>query len=57
LDRRHAESDFEINIKAELEIELLHDKFDLLKTRELAALTEAVHALSTKVDQLSARLR
>ena len=57
LDRRHAESDFEINIKAELEIELLHDKFDLLKAQELSALNEAVHALSVKVDELSARLR
>jgi len=28
LDRKHAESDYEVNVKAELEIELLHEKID-----------------------------
>jgi len=56
LDRRHAETDFEVNVKAELEIELLHDKIDLLKARELAALTEAVRELSARLETLSAKL-
>ncbi|QOF76185.1 DUF1003 domain-containing protein [Variovorax sp. 38R] len=54
-DRRHAETDYEINVKAELEIELLHEKIDLLKERELLTLTEAVRALTRQIEGLSAR--
>lgn len=46
IDRRHAEQDFQINCKAELEIELLHEKMDLLREREIAALSEAVARLT-----------
>ncbi len=56
LDRRHAETDYEINVKAELEIELLHEKIDLMKERELLALTQAVRELSTQLDTLAKRL-
>lgn len=56
LDRRHAETDYEINVKAELEIELLHEKIDILKERELLALTEAVKALSAQLESLTQRL-
>jgi len=56
LDRKHAENDYEINIKAELEIELLHEKIDLMKEKELLALTEAVTALSKQVETLSRRI-
>jgi uncharacterized membrane protein len=52
-DRRHAESDYEVNIKAELEIELLHQKVDLLKERELLVLTKALQDLSHQVEALS----
>ena len=45
LDRKHAESDYDGNVKAELEIELLHQKLDLLKEQELHALTQAVREL------------
>jgi uncharacterized membrane protein len=55
-DRRHAESDYEVNVKAELEIELLHDKIDLLKEKELLALTEAVRDLSSKLESLTSQL-
>ncbi|MDR6428866.1 putative membrane protein [Variovorax paradoxus] len=54
-DRRHAETDYEINVKAELEIELLHEKIDLLKERELLALTDAVRALTRRIEGLSER--
>lgn len=50
IDRQQASNDFEVNVKAELEIELLHQKIDLLKEQELAALTKAVEALSEKLD-------
>ncbi len=56
IDRRRAENDYEINVKAELEIELLHEKIDILKEQELLALTQAVHDLSSQLAQLSARL-
>lgn len=56
LDRRHAQTDYEINVKAELEIELLHDKIDILKEQELLALSQAVRDLSEQVRLLSARL-
>ncbi len=56
LDRRHAQNDYEINVKAELEIELLHEKIDLMKEQELLALTQAVRELSAQVEQLSARV-
>ena len=55
-DRRHAESDYEVNIKAELEIELLHQKVDLLKEQELLTLTQAVQDLSRQVEALSRQL-
>jgi uncharacterized membrane protein len=56
LDRKHAENDYEINVKAELEIELLHDKIDILKEQELLMLTQAVRDLTHKLDALSTRL-
>ena len=56
LDRRRAQSDYEINVKAELEIELLHDKIDVLKEQELLALSQAVRDLSEQVRLMSARL-
>ncbi len=48
VDRAEAENDYRINVKAELEIELLHEKLDLLRDSEIAALTRAVDALSVK---------
>jgi uncharacterized membrane protein len=50
IDRQQASNDFEVNVKAELEIELLHQKIDLLKEKELFGLTKAVEALSEKLD-------
>jgi uncharacterized membrane protein len=41
-----------VNVKAELEIELLHQKIDLIKEGELFALTKAVEALSKKLDSI-----
>ena len=44
--RKHITSDYHINVKAELEIELLHDKIDALREQEVLALTQAVHELT-----------
>ena len=46
IDRKEAESDHQINIKAELEIELLHQKIDELREKEVLFLTEAIRDLS-----------
>jgi uncharacterized membrane protein len=45
IDRKSAENDYQINIKAELEIELLHQKIDQLRETEVLHLTEAVKEL------------
>jgi uncharacterized membrane protein len=39
-DRLHAEHDYRVNLKAELEIRLLHEKMDLLLTRQWQRLLE-----------------
>jgi uncharacterized membrane protein len=46
IDRRSAEVDHRVNIKAELEIELLHQKIDQLREKEVLSLTEAVRELT-----------
>ncbi|MDR3494468.1 MAG: DUF1003 domain-containing protein [Ancalomicrobiaceae bacterium] len=46
IDRRSAEEDYQINIKAELEIELLHQKIDQLRETEVLQLTHAVRELT-----------
>ncbi len=46
IDRKAAENDYKINIKSELEIELLHHKLDQLREQEVLQLTETVRELS-----------
>src|SRR6201996_2149163 len=46
IDRKEAEEDHRINIKAELEIELLHQKVDALREKEVLALTQAIAELT-----------
>jgi uncharacterized membrane protein len=46
IDRKEAENDYKINIKAELEIELLHQKVDALREKEVLELTKAVAELT-----------
>ena len=50
IDRHQANNDFEVNVKAELEIELLHQKIDMMKEKELAMLIATVQELSVKID-------
>jgi uncharacterized membrane protein len=50
IDRRRAIEDFDINRKAELEIETLHQKIDLLRETEIAALTSAVERLTSLLE-------
>lgn len=46
IDRKEAETDHKINVKAELEIELLHQKIDQLREKEVLSLTQAVTDLT-----------
>ena len=61
VDRKAAENDYKINIKAELEIELLHQKLDELRESEVLSLSIAVaeltHLLHQTKDELTALRR
>lgn len=46
IDRERATQDYDVNLKAELEIELLHQKIDLLREQEIARLTRMVEDLT-----------
>jgi len=46
IDRRHAQHDYRINVKAELEIELLHNKIDALREQEILKLIDIIQRLS-----------
>jgi uncharacterized membrane protein len=51
IDRKQAENDYRINIKAELEIEALHQKIDQLRETEVLHLTEAMRELASMLKQ------
>lgn len=45
IDRQAAQHDYDVNTKAELEIELLHQKIDVLREKEIAELIAIIHGL------------
>jgi len=51
VDRTKAAADYQVNIKAELEIELLHEKIDELRTKEVLALTQSVQLLTAALEK------
>jgi uncharacterized membrane protein len=51
IDRKEAENDYKINIKDELEIELLHQKIDELREKEVLLLTKAISDLTDLVSK------
>jgi len=55
IDRAAAKNDHEVNLKAELEIELLHQKLDELRQKEVLNLTQAVRDLADLVTKLKAQ--
>ena len=46
IDRRHMEHDYRVNVKAKLEIELLHHKLDMLREQEILKLLNIIQRLS-----------
>jgi uncharacterized membrane protein len=49
IDRGAAEHDYDVNLKAELEIELLHQKLDLLREKEIAQLIQIIGQLEARL--------
>jgi len=49
IDRKSAEHDYQVNVKAELEIELLHQKIDQLREAEILQLTKAMNELMAQL--------
>ncbi len=56
IDRKSAETDHQINIKAELEIELLHQKLDQLRETEVMYLTRSVQELAVLLNRTLPRV-
>lgn len=55
IDRGRAIDDYEVNVKAELEIELLHQKMDMLREQEVAQLLRIIAELTAKIDDAGQR--
>ena len=49
IDRESAQHDYDINIKSELEIELLHQKLDMLREKEFAELVTIIRGLESQL--------
>jgi uncharacterized membrane protein len=49
IDRAAMQTDFQINAKAELEIELLHQKLDLLRETEVSELIQVIRRLEARL--------
>lgn len=55
IDRQAAEHDYQVNVKAELEIELLHQKIDQLREKEVLALSDSVRQLTELLRQTATK--
>ncbi|MBI1244422.1 MAG: DUF1003 domain-containing protein [Alphaproteobacteria bacterium] len=51
-DRQRAEDDYSVNLKAELEIEMVHQKIDLMRETEIARLVALVEKLEARLEKL-----
>jgi uncharacterized membrane protein len=49
IDRVAAQNDYQVNSKAELEIELLHQKLDLLRETEVSELVNVIRRLEARL--------
>ncbi len=52
IDRENAQQDLDCDIKAEMEIELLHEKLDELKVKQIADLYQLVQAQSETIARI-----
>ena len=51
IDRKRAEFDYDTNLKAELEIEWLHQKMDFLRSKEFKELRETIDRLTDALNR------
>lgn len=56
IDRENAQQDLECDIKAEMEIELLHEKLDLLREKEIANLYLLIQSQSETIAKIEKML-
>ena len=54
-DREHAAHDYEVNLKAEIEIMQLHEKFEMLRSQEIARMLELIEAQVLLLKQMESR--
>jgi uncharacterized membrane protein len=54
IDRKQADNDHQVNVKAELEIELLHQKIDELREKEVLSLTQSINNLTVLLQRQAA---
>ena len=52
IDRQDAKHDYEVNLKAELEIELLHDKMNLLREEEMVEVVQLLQVQKQALEPL-----
>ena len=52
IDRERAEHDYQVNVKAELEVELLQDKMNILREVEIVELTQLVKDQQQRLQRL-----
>lgn len=53
IDRQDAKHDYEVNMKAELEIELLHDKMNLLREEEISEIIKLLQEQKQQIERLT----
>jgi uncharacterized membrane protein len=56
IDRQDAKHDYEVNMKAELEIELLHDKMNLLREEEIVEIINLLKQQKQQFEQVTTLL-
>lgn len=56
IDRQEAKHDHEVNLKAELEIELLHDKMNIVREEELFAIIRLLKTQNKRMQLLGKKL-
>ncbi len=57
IDRDRAVADYQVNLRAEADITLLHEKIDLMRERQLAEMTEMLRRALARIDALEAEKR
>ncbi|MBL0951439.1 MAG: DUF1003 domain-containing protein [Pseudomonas sp.] len=55
VDRGRAVADYQVNLRAEAEIALLHEKLDLLREQQLTELTDLLRRALERIDRLETK--